>query len=70
MKVALEKWLSPEEEEESTEGVVTTAPTSALTSTPSTNFSLDTSNVKKNKADAFDSMFDSKDSNNGDDLPF
>jgi len=63
MKVALEKWLSPEVEE-STEEVVTTAPTS----TPSSNFSLDTSNVKKNKADAFDSMF--SEDNKTDDLPF
>ena len=63
MKVALEKWLSPEVEE-STEEVVTTAPVS----TPSSNFSLDTSNVKKNKADAFDSMF--SEDNKTDDLPF
>ena len=63
MKVALEKWLSPEVEEDAEE-VVTTAPTS----TPSSNFSLDTSNVKKNKADAFDSMF--SEDNKTDDLPF
>ncbi len=67
MKSALEKWLSPEEQDDSDE-VITTSPTPS----PSTNFSLDTSNVKKNKADAFDSMFEtaSGDSNDNDDLPF
>tara|TARA_B100000795_G_scaffold71106_1_gene50008 strand:+ start:3290 stop:4117 length:828 start_codon:yes stop_codon:yes gene_type:complete len=65
MKVALEKWLSPEEGEEE---VMTPAPIASSNS----NFSLNTSTnaVQKSKDDAFDSIFDSKDSNNGDDLPF
>ena len=63
MKVALEKWLSPEEDGEE---VVTTAPVSTKS-----NFSLDTSAsaVKKSKDDAFDSIFDSNESK-ADDLPF
>ena len=67
MKVALEKWLSPEEGEEE---VITTAPVS---DTPKSNFSLDTSGgaVKKSKDDAFDSIFgDKTTSNEPDDLPF
>ena len=67
MKVALEKWLSPEEGEEE---VITTAPVS---DTPKSNFSLDTSGgaVKKSKDDAFDSIFGEKTSSNEpDDLPF
>ena len=65
MKSALEKWLSPEVEEEE---VSTPAPT---TPSPSNNFSLDTTKAKQNKADAFDSMFDdSKKVNEVDDLPF
>ena len=65
MKVALEKWLSPEEDGEE---VVTTAP--AAPSSKS-NFSLDTSaaSVKKSKDDAFDSIFDSNEGK-ADDLPF
>ena len=66
MKVALEKWLSPEEDGE--EGV-TTAPTAPASS--KSNFSLDTSakSVKKSKDDAFDSIFDSNEGK-ADDLPF
>ena len=67
MKIALEKWLSPEEGEEE---VITTAPVS---DTPKSNFSLDTSGgaVKKSKDDAFDSIFgDKTSSNEPDDLPF
>ena len=67
MKVALEKWLSPEEGEEE---VITTAPVS---DTPKSNFSLDTSGgaVKKSKDDAFDSIFgDKTTSNEPNDLPF
>ncbi len=67
MKIALEKWLSPEEGEEE---VITTAPVS---DTPKSNFSLDTSSgaVKKSKDDAFDSIFGDKTaSNEPDDLPF
>ncbi len=64
MKSALEQWLSPEDEAEET----VAAPVAAK---PATNFSLDTTKVKQNKADAFDTMFDDKaSSNNGDDLPF
>jgi len=66
MKVALEKWLSPEEDGE--EGV-TTAPAAPASS--KSNFSLDTSakSVKKSKDDAFDSIFDSNEGK-ADDLPF
>ena len=64
MKSALEKWLSPEDEAEET----VAAPVAAK---PATNFSLDTTKVKQNKADAFDTMFDDKASSNKvDDLPF
>lgn len=70
MKVALEKWLSPEVEEEETNLSENAFPTTAAASPSTSNFSLDTTNVKKNKADAFDSMFDGKDGNNDDDLPF
>ena len=65
MKVALEKWLSPEEDGE--EGV-TTAPAAPASKS---NFSLDTSaaSVKKSKDDAFDSIFDSNEGK-ADDLPF
>jgi len=59
MKVALEKWLSPEEDSEE----VVPSPVSAQ---PQTNFSLDTNKAKQTKVDQFDSLFDSK----TDDLPF
>ena len=64
MKVALEKWLSPEEND--SEEVIA-AP---VASPPSTNFSLDTSKAKQSKVDQFDSLFDDKASNKVDDLPF
>lgn len=64
IKSSLEKWLSPEDDEELSENVFPTA-TASTNSNP--NFSLDTSNVKVKKADAFDSMFDGDDN---DDLPF
>tara|TARA_B100001093_G_scaffold317768_1_gene303159 strand:- start:210 stop:1040 length:831 start_codon:yes stop_codon:yes gene_type:complete len=64
MKVALEKWLSPEEEESEELAV---AP---IASQPSTNFSLDTSKAKQSKVDQFDSLFDDKASSKVDDLPF
>ena len=65
MKSALEKWLSPEEDDS---GEVVTAP---VANAPSSNFSLDTSKSKQSKVDQFDSLFDSKDSTNKiDDLPF
>jgi hypothetical protein len=65
MKSALEKWLSPEDDSDGAVG-----PTVESTPPPSTNFSLDTTKAKQSKVDKFDSLFDSKDSNNGDDLPF
>ena len=70
MKSALEKWLSPEEEEES--NVSENAfPTSTGATGPSTsNFSLDTNKAKQSKVDKFDSLFDDKKSNEPDDLPF
>ena len=64
MKVALEKWLSPEEDDSEE---IAPAPV-ALKS--QTNFSLDTSKAKQSKGDKFDSLFDDKSSNNDDDLPF
>ena len=69
MKVALEKWLAPEEVE--SDNVTTNAfPTEKAAAPSTSNFSLDTNSegVKKNKADAFDSMFGSD--NNTDGLPF
>lgn len=68
MKSALEKWLSPEDEEE--EETIPTPPTPAPAapvqpvSSPS-NFSLDTSKAKQSKSDEFESLFDGND-----DLPF
>ncbi len=64
MKVALEKWLSPEEDDSEE---IAPAP---VASKSQTNFSLDTSKAKQSKGDKFDSLFDDKSSNNGDDLPF
>ena len=65
MKSALEKWLSPEDQE----GEIISEPASNFESdAPKSNFSLDTSNVKKNKADQFDSLFDGE--GKKDDLPF
>jgi len=63
MKSALEKWLSPEEEEAN---VSENAFPTPAASAPTTNFSLDTTKVKQSKVDKFDSLFDSK----TDDLPF
>ena len=64
MKVALEKWLSPEEDD--SEEVVTAPVADKSTS----NFSLDTTKAKQSKVDQFDSLFDDKKSNEKDDLPF
>lgn len=68
MKSALEKWLSPEEDNEE----VIAAPVVSTPKAPSNNnFSLDTTKAKQTKADAFDSMFDDdKKVNEVDDLPF
>ena len=66
MKTALEKWLSPED---TNEGDIISEPASDFESEePKSNFSLDTSNVKKNKADQFDSLIDGD--GKKDDLPF
>jgi hypothetical protein len=64
MKDALVKWLSPED----TEGDIISEPATNFDSDPKDlpwekeeskpNFSLDTSNVKANKKDKFDSIFD------------
>lgn len=71
MKSALEKWLTPEEE-----GEETSSQTPIQSTSPKSNYSLETSKpkVKKQKADAFDAMFDGEENNNDeeedDDLPF
>ena len=66
MKSALEKWLSPEDQE----GEIVSEPASNFESdAPKSNFSLDTSKAKKNKADQFDSLFDGE-GKKSDDLPF
>jgi len=64
MKVALEKWLSPEDDDNEEAAI---AP---VETQPSTNFSLDTTKAKQSKVDQFDSLFDDKKSNEPDDLPF
>ena len=68
MKVALEKWLSPEEE------TPAETPSSPETKAPQQNYSLDTSTpkVKQQKADVFDSMFSDDDMKHlgEDDMPF
>ena len=66
MKSALEKWLSPEAEEE---GDITSETAVEFDDKPSSKFTLDTSNVKKSKADEFDNLFEEKESKT-DDLPF
>tara|TARA_B100001769_G_scaffold177138_1_gene139746 strand:+ start:366 stop:1199 length:834 start_codon:yes stop_codon:yes gene_type:complete len=66
MKSALEKWLSPEVEEE---GAISSEPAVEFDDEkPASKFSLDTSNAKATKADKFDAMFDDK--KEIDDLPF
>jgi hypothetical protein len=66
MKSALEKWLSPEEDTSNSSPF----PPEDKTLKPKTStFSLDTSNVKKNKSDQFDALFPDN-SDNNDDLPF
>ena len=68
MKSALEKWLAPEETE-SDNVSENSFPTKSEPAKPS-NFSLDTSNVKKNKADQFDALFPEDSTTPKDDLPF
>jgi len=67
MKSALEKWLSPEDDNE--EGDITSEPAESFDDKPASNFSLDTSKSKQTKADEFDSLFP-KESSKTDDLPF
>ena len=71
MKSALEKWLSPEDNEEEIANNPNSFPTSAA-STPAkpSNFSLDTNQAKQSKVDKFDSLFDDKKGDEPDDLPF
>ena len=64
MKSALEKWLSPEEEESNVSE--NAFPTEKAASSSTANFSLDTTQAKQSKVDKFDSLFDDK----TDDLPF
>ena len=64
MKSALEKWLSPEEEESNVSE--NAFPTEKAASPSTSNFSLDTTQAKQSKVDKFDSLFDDK----TDDLPF
>lgn len=70
MKSALEKWLSPEDNEGEIAQNPNSFPTAAAAAPAAYkgngNFSLDTSNAKQNKVDKFDSLFDTK----TDDLPF
>lgn len=69
MKSALEKWLSPEDAEEEGDIISETSEDFDDEPTPTSNFSLDTSRVKKSKTDEFDSLFDDK-KEEVDDLPF
>jgi hypothetical protein len=66
MKSALEKWLSPEDDD--SEEAVTSPVTNSGPTT--TNFSLDTTQAKKSKVDQFDSLFDDTKGDEPDDLPF
>jgi len=67
MKVALEKWLSPEDAAE--EGEIISEPAESFDDKPTSNFSLDTSKVKQSKTDEFDNLFEDK-KDKVDDLPF
>ena len=67
MKSALEKWLSPEDQE----GEIISEPSSNFDGdAPKSNFALDTSKAKEKKADKFDSLFDNDGSTSKNDLPF
>ena len=72
MKVALEKWLSPEDA--ANEGDIVSEPASDFDpdthQNNSSNFSLDTSKAKQSKTDEFDSLFEDKKESKVDDLPF
>jgi hypothetical protein len=65
MKSALEKWLSPEAEEEVVSTPTPAPPVQTESVAPTSNFSLDTSKAKQSKSDEFESLFDKTD-----DLPF
>ena len=68
MKVALEKWLSPEDAAD--EGDIVSEPAESFDDKPASNFSLDTSKAKQSKTDEFDSLFENKKESKVDDLPF
>ena len=70
MKSALEKWLSPEEDND--EGDIVAEPAESFDDAPKSNFQLDTSsqNVKKTKNDQFDDIFEGGEKKEVDDLPF
>ena len=71
MKSALEKWLSPESNEEEIAQNPNAFPTQAATQPAKSNFSLDTSKAKQTKVDQFDSLFEEKKGIGvKDDLPF
>ena len=70
MKSALEKWLAPEDAAEEGDIIDDENDDFDDEPKPSTNFSLDTSKVKKSKTDEFDSLFDDKKESKVDDLPF
>lgn len=71
MKSALEKWLSPESNEEEIAQNPNSFPTQAATQPAKSNFSLDTSKAKQTKVDQFDSLFEEKKGIGvKDDLPF
>ena len=67
MKIALEKWLSPEDAAE--EGEIISEPAESFDDKPASNFSLDTSKAKQSKTDEFDNLFEDK-KDKVDDLPF
>jgi hypothetical protein len=72
IKTNLAKFLSPEDE---TEGeIISEAPqpfdTDAKSSTPSANYSLDTSKSKQSKTDKFDDLFSDDSESDDNDLPF
>ena len=63
MKSALEKWLSPEDDNE--EEIISEPAVEFDNDAPKFKFNVDTSNIKKTKSDQFDSLFEEKD-----DLPW
>jgi len=67
MKLALEKWLAPEEDNE--DSIISEPAVGFESDEPKLKFNVDTSNIKKNKSDQFDSLFEEKDSGTSD-LPW